>query len=234
MPELLTSNDGSSTLRLPTGETYHSIHGAVQESRHVFIVAGLLHCLQPPPPAQLRVLEIGLGTGLNVLLTAQVAEQTPQTHFEMVSLEPHPVPAGLASQLNYPSLLGGPTGDWLARIHTGAWGSPLWLAPNFTLAKQRTTLANYEGPVGHYDLVYHDAFAPRSQPELWGQAAFARLGQWLRPGGVLVTYCAKGQVRRNLRAAGFVTERLPGPPGKTEMTRAVYQPAGGGQGEANG
>jgi tRNA U34 5-methylaminomethyl-2-thiouridine-forming methyltransferase MnmC len=230
MPELLTSNDGSSTLRLPTGETYHSMHGALQESQHVFIATGLLYCLQPQPPAQLRVLEIGLGTGLNVLLTALVAQQTPQTQFEMVSLEPNPVPAGLAAQLNYPSQLGGPTADWLARIHAGAWGSPFWLAPNLVFAKHPTTLADYEGPAGHYDLVYYDAFAPRSQPELWDQAAFARLGQWLRPGGVLVTYCAKGQFRRNLRAVGFVTERLPGPPGKAEMTRAVYLPASSGQG----
>jgi tRNA U34 5-methylaminomethyl-2-thiouridine-forming methyltransferase MnmC len=177
MPELLTSNDGSSTLRLPTGETYHSLHGALQESQHVFIGSGLLHCLQPPPPAQLRVLEIGLGTGLNVLLTALVAQQMPQIHFEMVSLEPHPVPAGLASQLNYPRLLGGPTADWLTRIHSGAWGSPFCLVPNLVFEKQCTTLADYAGPAGHYDLVYYDTFAPRSQPELWGQAAFARLGQ---------------------------------------------------------
>jgi tRNA U34 5-methylaminomethyl-2-thiouridine-forming methyltransferase MnmC len=221
MHQLFVSNDGSNTLRLPTGETYHSMHGAVQESRHVFIAAGLQHCLQRGPKPALHLLEVGLGTGLNVLLTGLAALATPQAQFTMVSLEPNPVPAGLAAQLNYPSLLGGPTADWLARIHTGAWESPMQLAPNLVFEKQLATLAEYAGPGAHFDLVYYDAFGPRSQPELWSQATFARLARWLKPGGVLVTYCAQGQFRRNLRAAGFVVERLPGPPGKAHMTRAT-------------
>ncbi len=222
--ELLLTSDGSSTLRLPTGETYRSRHGALQESQHVFIESGLKYCVGQLPHRLIRILEIGLGTGLNVLLTAAYAQQTPQVTCQMVSLEPTPIGLELVNLLHYPSLIGGDTAQYLQLLHTGPWNENLPILPNFNFRKVNQPLAAYQPTGEPFDLVYFDAFAPRSQPELWGEASFATLAQWLQPGSVLVTYCAQGQFRRNLRAVGFVVERPMGPPGKSEMTRAIYQP----------
>jgi tRNA U34 5-methylaminomethyl-2-thiouridine-forming methyltransferase MnmC len=219
--EVVISGDGSPTLQLATGETYHSRHGAIAESRHVFIQAGLAPQLERLAPAPLRVLEIGLGTGLNVLLTAEVAAHFPQARVEMVSLEPYPLPAEVVGQLDYAARLRGQSAQVLALVHGSAWGVPVQIGDHLQFTKHQVALADFDGPARWFDLVYYDAFAPRSQPELWSAATFAHLANWLRPGAKLVTYCAQGQFRRNLRAAGFRVERLPGPPGKTEMTRAT-------------
>ncbi len=221
---LFLTGDGSSTLRLPTGETYRSRHGALQESRHVFIESGLKYCVGQLTAQPIRILEVGLGTGLNVLLTAAHAQQNPQVVCQMVSLEPTPVSLELVNLLHYPSLIGGDAAQHLQIVHTGPWNEMLPILPNFNFQKVNQPLANYQSIGESFDLVYFDAFAPRSQPELWGEASLATLAQWLKPGSVLVTYCAQGQFRRNLRAVGFVVERPIGPPGKSEMTRAIYQP----------
>lgn len=217
-PELATTEDGSLTLFAPTfGEHYHSTHGARQESEHIFLRLGLLHRLEEPSMSDrpLRLFEVGLGTGLNALLTKVAVEQAkrPLCYY---SIERYPLEEELANQLNYSDL---PTED-LRAIHGAPWGEDISLSPYFTLHKIQGDLTTSSFPTG-LDLIYFDAFSPESQPELWEEGVFRRLFEASSPGAVLTTYCAKGEVRRRLQRAGFLVERLAGPPGKREVLRAT-------------
>ncbi len=222
--EVRTTADGSPTLYVPAlNEHYHSHHGAAQESRHVFIEAGLRPLLAAglgqPGRSPLHLLEIGLGTGLNALLSLEAAATTSAAltydGYETVPLPAEAV-AALAPQWAHSSALN----QAFAQLHAAPWNEPLALAPGFSLTKRLAEVQKAELPASHYDLVYFDAFAPEKQPELWTEGVFAQLYAAAAPGAVLVSYCAQGQFRRNLRAAGWLTEKLPGPPGKREMTRA--------------
>ena len=217
-PELATTEDGSLTLFAPTfGEHYHSTHGARQESEHIFLRLGLLHRLEgiPMTDRPLRLFEVGLGTGLNALLTKVAVEQVkrPLCYY---SIERYPLEEELANQLAYSDL---PTED-LRAIHGAPWGEDISLSPYFTLHKIQGDLTTSSFPAG-LDLIYFDAFSPESQPELWEEGIFRRLFEASSPGAVLTTYCAKGEVRRRLQRAGFLVERLAGPPGKREVLRAT-------------
>jgi len=220
--EVRTTGDGSPTLYVPAlDEHYHSHHGAAQESRHVFIEAGLRPLLaaglgQPKP---LWVLEVGLGTGLNALLTLEAA-QAAGAALAYQGYETMPLPAAavaaLAPQWADKPLLS----RSFEQLHAMPWGLPRMLAPEFLFYKIQQPIQAVALPASRYDLIYFDAFAPEKQPELWGEDIFYNLYLAAAPGAVLVSYCAQGQFRRNLRAAGWLTEKLPGPPGKREMTRA--------------
>ena len=217
-PELATTEDGSLTLFAPTfGEHYHSTHGARQESEHIFLRLGLLHRLEglPVTDRPLRLFEVGLGTGLNALLTKVAVEQAkrPLCYY---SIERYPLKEELANQLAYSDL---PTED-LRAIHEAPWGEDISLSPYFTLHKIQGDLTTSPFPT-ELDLIYFDAFSPESQPELWEEGIFRRLFEASSPGAVLTTYCAKGEVRRRLQRAGFLVERLAGPPGKREVLRAT-------------
>jgi tRNA U34 5-methylaminomethyl-2-thiouridine-forming methyltransferase MnmC len=205
--------DGSMTVRdLRTGSTYHSRHGARAESMHVFIEAGLRH-LMAQGRTGIRILEMGLGTGLNVLLTAQ--EQGCTVHY--TALEAHPLPQPVWEQL-----VANEEGnrELLTVIHAAPWGEPVPITPHFSLEKKNVRLQDFS-PDAPFDLIYFDAFEPGTQPELWTEEVFAALFRMTEPGGVLTTYCAKGAVRRAMQTAGYIVERLPGPPFKREMLRAV-------------
>ncbi|AMJ64199.1 tRNA (5-methylaminomethyl-2-thiouridine)(34)-methyltransferase MnmD [Hymenobacter sp. PAMC 26628] len=220
--EVCTTADGSPTLYVPAlDEHYHSRHGAAQESRHVFIEAGLGPLLaaglgQHEP---LQLLEVGLGTGLNALLTLEAAQAAgaavAYTGYETVPLPPAAVGALAAQWASNPVL-----SRVFTELHTMPWGMPRMLTPNLLLAKKQQQIQAVALPASHYNLIYFDAFAPEKQPELWTEDIFHNLYYTAAPGAVLVSYCAQGQFRRNLRAAGWLTEKLPGPPGKREMTRA--------------
>ena len=221
--EVRLTADGSATLFVPAlNEHYHSQHGARQESAHVFIRHGLLPLL-PVAAAigqPLRILEIGLGTGLNALLTLEAA-QAAGAAIEYDGLETFPLPPAVVAALQPEwDERGTPINDLFADLHAAPWDAPVALLPGFRLRKLHQRLQAAALPASHYHLLYFDAFAPEKQPELWTEAVFARLYAAAAPGAVLVSYCAQGQFRRNLRAAGWRTERLPGPPGKREMTRA--------------
>lgn len=221
--ELILTSDGSHSLKsLRFGVEYHSIHGAIQESRHVFIEAGLRPFLEAGA-TRIHILEMGFGTGLNALLTRQEARKHPGVEVIYDAYEQFPVPPTEIAALNYPQELGVPTAAFFG-LHDNGWGVLHQLENNFALRKNRAdylTVTERTYSPATIDLIYYDAFAPRSQPELWTQEAFAVSFAALRPGGALVTYCAKGQVKRDLRDVGFRVEPLPGPPGKREMTRAV-------------
>lgn len=219
-PQLFITEDGSPTLyNAEIGEHYHSRHGAVQESQHIFIEAGLKYRLALlPQTSPLRILEVGFGTGLNALMTLMLA-QREGLEIRYTSLEAYPISTGLASELHFPLEGSGPL---LAELHAQSWGEALSLEsyPPFVLEKIQTKLEDYQ-PEGSYDLIYFDAFSPDAQPELWAEEIFCRLYLAARSRAVLTTYCAKGEVRRRLQRSGWLVERLAGPPGKREMLRAT-------------
>ncbi len=221
--ELVLTTDGSHTLRSGQfGVEYHSLHGAVQESLHVFIHSGLKPILETGVK-QVHILEMGFGTGLNALLARQVAQTRPDIAFRYDTYEQFPVSPVEVAGLNYPAQLG-VAADLFVGLHDCGWEKTIDLDPNFKFQKHRADyLKDTDRPYspGEVDLIFYDAFAPRSQPEFWETEGLEVGYAALRAGGSLVTYCAKGQFKRNLRAAGFTVVPLPGPPGKREMTKGV-------------
>ena len=223
--EVRVTADGSATLFVPVlNEHYHSRHGARQESAHVFIAHGLKPLLAAGAGTArpLHILEIGLGTGLNALLTLVAVGGVPNVAIAYDGLETYPLPPAVVAALQPEwDQLGAPLNALFAALHAAPWNAPAALQPLFTLRKLHQPLEEAALLPGRYNLIYFDAFAPEKQPELWTEAVFAQLHNAAAPGAVLVSYCAQGQFRRNLRAAGWLVEKLPGPPGKREMTRAV-------------
>ncbi|QQS52098.1 MAG: tRNA (5-methylaminomethyl-2-thiouridine)(34)-methyltransferase MnmD [Bacteroidota bacterium] len=213
--KIIETADGSSSLFVPgLNECYHSVHGAVQESMHVFIAAGL----QSISKNSIRIFEMGYGTGLNFLLTYL---NRGIHSIDYHAIDAFPLKDAVIKKLNYVQNLSlkPEEAELFERFHQSE-GRVLH-HECFSWHKSKCTLENYEAQV-KFDLIYFDAFAPAIQPELWTIEVFEKLFAILNPGGILTTYCAKGQVRRNMQAAGFVTERLPGPPGKFEMLRASH------------
>ncbi|MFV0468613.1 MAG: tRNA (5-methylaminomethyl-2-thiouridine)(34)-methyltransferase MnmD [Dysgonomonas sp.] len=213
--------DGSDTLYVPKlDEHYHSVNGAIQESNHIFINAGLNVKLQQSTP--LSILEIGFGTGLNALLTQQIADQK-KLLVNYTSLELYPLSMYIVEKLNYPALLGVSEYSVFMDIHQAEWGRSVKISPYFELKKIETDFSklDFNAARQFFDLIYFDAFAPDKQQEMWTQDIFNYLFSVTKQNGIFVTYCAKGIVRRMLQQAGYVVERLQGPPGKREMLRAI-------------
>lgn len=219
-PQLITTSDGSHSLFIESfDESYHSIHGAIQESKHVFIEAGLKN-LTLEEGQILEVLEMGFGTGLNVFLT-YLAAKKQAIHY--TSLEAYPVEFEMIQQLNYVEELEVNESDKaiFEKLHQADWNQKIAISTNFHLTKLNQKLEEVDLPSNHFDLVYYDAFAPSAQPELWTETIFTKLFACMKEGGVLTTYCAKGVVKRTLKKVGFQIKALPGPPGKREMTKAT-------------
>jgi len=215
---LVTTEDGSHTVYLPEmDEHYHSTHGAVNESKHVFIQAGLEHVNSDQP----TILEVGFGTGLNALLTLQKSLQNKQK-IRYVALEPFPLKDHIFKQLNFDAALDfeGAAG-FLQKMHQANWNFPVFITDDFVLHKLQNTLQETLFKEEAFDVIYFDAFAPSKQPEVWGAENFKKCYSALKPGGVLTTYSSQGQVRRDMEEAGFNTEKIPGPKGKREMLRAI-------------
>ena len=210
------TKDGSSTLYSEQfDEHYHSVHGALQESMHVFIESGL-HAL-PAEKSRVSILEMGLGTGLNALLTYL---HKGNREVRYMALEAYPISAKMVDTLNYTEETGQRDAAHVFRkIHEMPWESWQNLGPDFDLFKHQTKLEAFS-PKNRFDLVYFDAFAPNTQPELWTAEIFSKIYEILNPDAILVTYSAKGSVRRAMQSAGFTVEKIPGPPGKREMLRA--------------
>lgn len=215
------TEDGSHSISIPEWNvTYHSLHGAIQESKHVFIEAGLNFFLDQFSSEPISILEVGFGTGLNALLTAIEIENS-ETNVYYVALEAFPISAEEADTLNYcEQLKRKDLQEDFIRMHKCEWNKSLAVTENVLMHKSNTTLQGFEHKTA-FDIIYYDAFAPSSQPELWTKEIFQKLFNLLKPNGVLVTYCSKGDVRRAMIAAGFSVKKLPGPPGKREILRAV-------------
>ncbi len=222
------TQDGSRSLFSERfGVSYHSKYGAWQETQHVFVEAGLRY--QSIDKDSISVLDIGFGTGLNCIASLFFAFQQNMS-LEYVGLEAFPVPAKTLADLDYPSIL-----DWdedqtglYHQMQAFDWdGKPQHLKTfqkniSLSVAKRKQRFEELSD-LEQYDVIYYDAFAPEAQPELWTVEMFERMYNALKPSGALVTYCAKGQVKRNMKAVGFSVERLKGPPGKREMTRAMKE-----------
>lgn len=219
MLKIFESQDGSSSVFSEKFEVgYHSKYGAIQESRHVFIKAGL-HS-KAIGRSSLSILEVGLGTGLNTYLSILEAERLGLC-IEYTGIEPYPLPFELVEKLNFPEQLNSPR-SYFEAIHKLEWGKRQDLSPHFSMKKIQGAIQEVSIPK-KFDLIYYDAFSPRVQPELWEEEMMKKCHEALAEGGAMVTYCAKGDFKRTLRSIGFRVEVLKGPPGKREMTRAVRE-----------
>lgn len=217
--EIEITQDGSPTLYVPElEEHYHSVKGALTESRHIFIEMGLHACRAASP----RILEVGFGTGLNAFLTLLDADRRGVA-VSYTTLERYPLAPDCVRRLDYPAQIAPGRAADFYRLHEAPWGESVGLTPVFTLLKEKADFTAWHTEET-YDLIYFDAFAPEKQPDMWTQERFDYLYGRLAGGGVLTTYCAKGVVRRMLQSSGFRVERLPGPPGgKREILRAVKE-----------
>lgn len=216
--EIIITSDGSSSIYLPEwDEPYHSKHGAIQEAYHVFIMNGLEYF---KGKEKLSILEIGFGTGLNAFITF-IESQKRNVQIKYTGVEAYPVLPEEVKQLNYVEQLQAKgMGQVFKKMHTAPWEKANEISKDFKLIKQEKSFLQVDDN-NLYDLIYFDAFGPDKQPELWSPKIFEKMFLSLKDQGILVTYSAKGSVRRALQSVGFVVERLPGPPGKREMMRAI-------------
>lgn len=214
--KIIETADGSKTIFLPEwNEYYHSKHGAIQETKHVFINNGLHYCIENFGK-EISILEIGFGTGLNAFLTI-LETQKLNLDVNYTGIEAYPVLDDEFSALNYTSNKS--EERLFDAMHTEAWEIKSKFFNNFSLLKQKKSFSEIEDK-NLYDLIYFDAFGVRVQPELWTEAIFEKMFKALKSKGILVTYAAAGSVRRAMQTVGFTVEKLPGPPGKREMLRA--------------
>lgn len=214
--KIIVTGDGSHSLfNEALDETYHSRHGALQESLHVFIVHGFRYFVQKQKSKSVSILEVGFGTGLNALLTLAEAIES-DISVAYTSLETYPLSEEVWVKLNYPD-----THNRFKELHRAEWEKWSQINSQFKLLKLEKSLQDVELDSQPYDLIYFDAFAPTKQPELWELKVLEKVVKTLKSGGMFVTYCAKGQLKRDLKSLGLIVESLPGPPGKREMVRAL-------------
>ncbi len=219
LPKLIKTGDGSHSLYLEDlDENYHSVHGAIQESSHVFIEAGLNYFSKTQ---NINIFEIGFGTGLNAFLTL-LANSNCSRDVNYHSIEKNPLDIEIIQKLNYSSLLcSDGKNELFENLHSARWDEVVSFENKFFLKKITGELQSHQFNSTKFDLVYFDAFGPRVQPEMWTTEIFEKIYKAMNTNGILVTYCAKGEVKRTLKNVGFTLESLKGPPGKREMTRAV-------------
>ncbi|MCX6255298.1 MAG: tRNA (5-methylaminomethyl-2-thiouridine)(34)-methyltransferase MnmD [Bacteroidia bacterium] len=216
MKQIITTSDGSHTIYVPElNEHYHSIHGAVQESTFIFIKNGFDFCNADP----LNIFEVGFGTGLNALLTA-MKSRAGERKVNYTSIEKYPLNEKIINSLNHHYFAGADGKEIYNSIHLSPWNIRVNICKNFSLKK---VIGDFtvETPSGKYDLIYFDAFGPDKQPEMWTREMFEGIATVTNKNGVMVTYSAKGEVKRNLNACGFDVTLIPGPPGKRQIIRAV-------------
>lgn len=216
--EHVISADGSSTFYSSQfRDHYHSTHGALQESLHIFIQSGFNFL--PLTQSHVSILEVGLGTGLNALLTWRAAAGRTVVY---TALDVRPLLDSEVALLNYPDVLEDAGARLFLRdLHAAPWGEQVELRPGFSACKVLEDVRNFRAAEAVFDVIYFDAFAPDAQPELWDAAVFTRMRACCRPGALLLTYSCKGAVRRALTQAGFTVSKIPGPKGKREIVRAA-------------
>ncbi len=217
--KIITTSDGSHSLfNEELNETYHSVHGAIQESLHVFIKSGLTYFIEKFNPKSISILEIGFGTGLNALLTVKAAQQSSSS-FQYKTLEAYPLEKEVWAQLNYADTLN--LKENFDSLHRVSWEEQHAILPNFQFQKHHIKLQEVTLNPSSFNIIFFDAFAPNKQPELWETDTLKKVTDALCVNGVFVTYCAKGQLKRDLKSLGLEVQTIPGPPGKKEMVRAI-------------
>ena len=212
--EILITSDGSSTIHLPDwNEQYHSKNGSINESYHVFINSGL----KQVKANEVSILEIGFGTGLNCFITFLEAKRA----INYVGVEAYPVTPEEVEKMNFISILDAEKDSAIfQKMHKVSWEEKHQITNDFSLVKRKQFFEDITDK-NAFDLIYFDAFGARVQPQLWTVEIFTKMFTALKENGILVTYSAKGSVRRAMQEVGFTVERLPGPPGKREMLRAI-------------
>ncbi len=217
---LVLTADGSHTLFVPElNEHYHSVHGAVTESEHIFIENGFR--VAANNKRVINILEVGFGTGLNALLSF-IESESRKIRVYYYALEPFPLSPGLVNMLNYPGLLGSVDARRVyTELHQSGWNKPIEISPFFMIRKICSALQTFDSDGTAFDLVYFDAFSPKVQPELWEPGVFKKLSEMTKPGALILTYSSSGDVKRALTASGFSVSRLPGPGKKRHILRAV-------------
>jgi tRNA U34 5-methylaminomethyl-2-thiouridine-forming methyltransferase MnmC len=216
------TEDGSHTIAIPEMHvTYHSKHGAIQESIHVFIKEGLQYFIENKHSSNqtIHVFEVGFGTGLNALLSLQEAIRLNQKMFYQ-TIEPYPLSSEEVDELNYGSLLNEDLKQSFIAMHACEWNKDVQLHLLFSFKKIQTQLQQFE-TAQKFHVIFFDAFDPNTQPDLWTKPIFKKMFDMLCTNGVLTTYCSKGVVQRTMKAAGFSIKKLKGPPGKREIIRAI-------------
>lgn len=220
--KIITTSDGSKTIQIEDwNEQYHSIHGAIQEANHVFLKHGLLFfCSEKSSNSEpVAILEIGFGTGLNAFLTLIEAEKL-NLNIDYLGIEAYPVELEEIQQLNYVELISEEHQENFEELHSVTWETSHHITSNFKLEKQKKFFQDIDVK-NQFNIIYFDAFGARVQPDLWTEQIFTIMFNALKADGILVTYAAKGSVRRAMQAVGFIVDRLPGPPGKREMLRGT-------------
>jgi tRNA U34 5-methylaminomethyl-2-thiouridine-forming methyltransferase MnmC len=216
--KIITTSDGShSILSEKFGVAYHSIHGAIQETQHVFIDAGLAY--QAQRKSEISILEIGWGTGLNSYMTLLESEKR-KSPIHYTTIEAYPISLEQAKELNYAENLQQEDAQSFLQLHELEWEKLHTISPYFNFTKHQMLFEKIDF-TNQFDIIYFDAFAPNAQAEFWEEDFLSQMYQSLQKGGILVTYCAKGSFKRALKAVGFTVESIPGPPMKREMVRAV-------------
>ena len=216
--EVILTNDGSHTLYLPEmKEQYHSLNGAITESKHVYVDKGFLHCkLQNPV-----LFEVGFGTGLNALLTALHAEKIKKKCL-FYTIEKYPLDKKIIKELNYGHIISEQAHIIFNELHESEWNKIIPVNDYFNLFKIEADLTTFPfNKIPLFDIIYFDAFGPDKQPDIWTPDIFKKIAGQTSSGGIIVTYSAKGEVRRQLNMASFTMERLSGPPGKKQMLRGI-------------
>lgn len=215
--QIILTEDGSHTRFIPEmDEHYHSTHGAIQESMHVFIQSGL----NIVEKKEITIFEVGFGTGLNALLT--LMHKKEDTIIKYITIEKYPLSQEEAQRLNYAGLIAPEHKAEFQKMHESPFNEDIQISDTFSIRKIKADLPSYTfEDIPLFDLIYYDAFAPNKQPQMWDKSIFDRIRAHCNEQAIFVTYCAKGSVRRDLNAAGFNMERIPGPPGKMEMLRGI-------------
>ena len=215
--KITETNDGSKTLKIPEwNEHYHSTHGAISEAKHVYIKNGLDLIISD----EISIFEMGFGTGLNTFLTYLHALKNQRT-VNYYTIEKEPLSLELVNKLGYVDLLGAFSEEHIFnKLHMSSWDILIEISNHFHLFKIHNTIQEYEFDTT-FDLIFYDAFGFRVQSELWQKDILHKIVKFLNRGGILVTYCARGEVKRILKSLGMKVESLTGPPGKREMIRAI-------------
>lgn len=219
--KVITTSDGSSSLYLPQmDETYHSTHGALAESQHVYINTGLKYLIARGEK-EINLFELGLGTGLNAILTYLYSNNHSDIKINYTTIEKYPIAAAIVSQLNFEGITDNENvADIFKQLHNMEWAVQKEITEGLTFAKYKTGIEEFETKQ-KFNLIYYDAFAPSKQPEMWDLPILERIKNIMQPNGILVTYCAQGQFKRNLKQLDFELDMLQGPKGKAQITRAI-------------
>ena len=218
--KIIKTSDGSHTIyNSELNETYHSLHGSINESNTVYIQNGLEYYIKKKSRKKINILEVGFGTGLNFLLTNIFFERRKENIFYH-TIEPYPLPNEVIEKLNYVSEVGEQYKDIFSLSHNLENDKKNYISESLEFLKSETSLENTI-LTDKYDIIFYDAFAPSKQPSMWKRINLEKIFLHMKNSSILVTYCSSGQFKRNLKSIGFEVDVLPGPKGKKEMVRAI-------------